>query len=358
MAAAALVALTYAILVPSLRHIHEGHQADTSLSDGSVGLNNVVANADGQLVAVGATIHGQSADNGIFRRSNGGAWTPTGSPEPGAKLTGIAVDGNITAVVGADHSGATVWTRTGTGTWSAAHPLPKAALLEAIAGRAGVFAVVGHSGALPVAAGGEGHRWTASVLPLPEGSTAGLVMSVIAGPTGFVAAGAADTAKGIRPVIWRSTDATSWTLVRLPFNDKAGPGRTNGFAAAVTVAGASTVVVGQVEGLPVAWLETSGMWTTTALPTTSAGSMAMAVVADPTGGFVAAGTVTELGDFQHGIAWTSADGRQWRSTEFPQATTGLRATVATRGGVALIGEHVAGHKGTPLVIAAPAATAD
>lgn len=351
----ALVSLTVAVLMHGLHQIREAHRPVGERADGSVQLEGSVADARGRLLAVGGTVHGQTDESSIFRRTNNGHWSSAGSPEPRAELRGVAAGGGTMAVVGHGHEGSTVWTQTGNALWRVAFRDDLIAYFVGIAGHTGTFAALGTTAdGTPVAVLGEGSDWTKSALPLPEGSTGGTVFSVVASPTEFIVAGAVETAKGSRPVIWRSTTPMAWTLVPLPFDEEPGPRRTSGFATAAAVGDTSMAIVGQVDGRPVSWLENSGLWSTTPLPGSSPGSMVVGLAANPSGGFVAAGTVTGLGDSQHGIAWASRDGRQWRTAVIPQATTGLRAVVVTNGGVVLIGGHLDGRKETPLVVAAPA----
>ena len=112
--AAGLVLLTGAVLVPALGHIHEDHLAP-SPGDGSLGLTHVVVDGSNRLLAVGGTAHGQTFQSAIFMRTSRGDWQSLGTPQAGAMLSAIAVDGQTMAVAGGGQAGSTVWTRTGTG---------------------------------------------------------------------------------------------------------------------------------------------------------------------------------------------------------------------------------------------------
>lgn len=267
-----------------------------------------------------------------------------GLPEGGFVATGyVPPDWQPVSWTSAD--GAT-WSLHSMGTTEFTFPVALAS------GADGTVVAVGHSGGEPVAwTSVDGVAWQRQAIPVfGDGGIAERVMTVAAGPQGYVAAGSVGPELLDRHArFWTSADGIEWQPV--PDDPVA---FANAEVRAVTAFQDGFVAVGVLGTMQdrtgaVAWTSPDGVTWTRADDPAFDGGIAIAVVAAPFGGLVAVGS--DL-DRREAVAWTSPDGRSWTrapgepSRQYPGGYVWMTDVVAIGDAVIGIGEHQGLQRGT------------
>jgi hypothetical protein len=208
-----------------------------------------------------------------------------------------------------------------------------------VAGGAGRWAAVGpHS----VWTSGTGTSWTLAsdqgITPVQAGDQVTVLRRTA---TGFLAAG--HTAAG-GPVVWTSADGTSWRRLGPAQLRLAAPG--GGAVGAITsaaVAGSTTVIAaGTAKGAAV-WRSTNGgdTWSPVTVPASNGAAGPVAGLA-AAGGTLVAIRPGQAGGQADAVAFTSANGRNWK----------FGATIRGPGGTALTVQNVSGGPNGAVISAA------
>jgi hypothetical protein len=180
--------------------------------------------------------------------------------------------------------------------------------------------------------------WQRAAGTAPNGSQR--MLSVTAGPHGFVAVGAAGNAAAA----WTSADAgRTWTEQNVPLP----VGATRAVLQHVASNGRTVVAIGTVlttagQQLPFAASSADGgrTWTEAALPV-PAGRAFVTALTQTGGGFVATGTFGLTPGHQDVVVWTSASGSAWKAvTPGGQGLTGRGIQAIT--GLDVSGPNLAG----------------
>jgi len=205
------------------------------------------------------------------------------------------------------------WTSADGATWSL-HSMGTTEFTFPVAlasGSNGTTVAVGRAGNAPVAwTTVDGTAWQRHAVPvLGEGGIAERMMTIVAGPRGYVAGGSVGPELADRHArFWTSADGSAWEPVP---DDPVS--FANAEVRAITAFEDGFVAVGVVGSMQdrtgsVVWTSPDGVnWTRIDDPAFD-GGIAVAVVAAPFGGLVAVGS--DL-DRREGLAWTSPDGRSW-----------------------------------------------
>lgn len=169
---------------------------------------------------------------------------------------------------------------------------------------------------------------------------------VIGEDTSYLIGGTLDAGGQIDPTVWSSPDGTSWTRLTERFDQRRASTIVDGAQAEV-----GTVLIGHhpAEGFDRSqlWLSADGReWEHIEPPSFSGeGSVFVSsIVAAPSGGFVAVGSLGDADGVFQPASWTSADGRTWSepSTAFEQndldrfISTGFGATHLTTDGAGFV----------------------
>jgi serine/threonine protein kinase len=290
--------------------------------------------AGGEQIAVG------SADGypAIWRKASNGSWALVSSL---SLLSGTTSLTQLTSVthgsagwLAVGFPGPDVFTSADGISWhpasgSIAQDLGSVLSISAAAGSAGY--VIAAAQAKP-GGGCTGDVWWSSNLTswskaydvnLAPGSF--VVLSVAAGPHGFVSVGSRDG----MPVVWTTADGRAWTTRELPVASDLSAGQVYKIAINgnhVVALGTQTTKAGTV---PLAELSNDGgtSWQQRAFVSAGPGTLVTALTA-VTGGFTAAGQFGATG--QAGAAvWTSADGTSWTQSPVSGLTGGGNHTVTT-----------------------------
>jgi hypothetical protein len=177
-------------------------------------------------------------------------------------------------------------------------------------GSDGGIVAVGRSGSSPVAwTSTDGFVWKEHLVPTLGAVVAERMTTVIATTGGYLAGGSVGPELADRHArFWRSTDGATWE----PIADDA-DAFANAEVRAIVAVGDGFIAIGTVGTVQhitgsVAWTSPDGQkWTRVDAPSLTAGR-AVAIVAAPFSGVVAAGS--DLGGHE-ALAWVSVDGRTW-----------------------------------------------
>jgi hypothetical protein len=177
-------------------------------------------------------------------------------------------------------------------------------------GSDGGIVAVGRSGSRPVAwTSADGFEWTEHEVPTLGAAVAERMTTVIATTDGFLAGGSVGPELADRHArFWWSTDGATWEPI--PDDSVA---FANAEVRAIVALDAGFVAIGSVGNVQhitgsVAWTSADGRrWARVDAAAFAAGR-ALAIVAAPFGGVVAAGS--DLGGHE-ALAWVSSDGRTW-----------------------------------------------
>jgi hypothetical protein len=172
-------------------------------------------------------------------------------------------------------------------------------------GSAGAKAAAWHSG--------DGMHWLqAPDQPSLEAAPQIRMTAVVAGPSGFVAAGYVGSLSGpVRAAFWHSADGLSWE--RVPDSGMFADARVAGLAVVVGGAGGDRIVAAGAAGDaqratgPAAWVSDDGIAWRSAGIEGSGAAMMNGVAAGPAG-LVAVGNDA---DSMAGLSWSSRDGEAW-----------------------------------------------
>ncbi len=285
----------------------------------------------GSLIAVGAS----DADLGrIWSSPNGEAWASiSGSLAlDGMRLNSIAVGDQGIVVVGWMDTGAVALFSSDGISWSR-QPLPGShpgSSAMSAAWRAGRFVVVGGGGEPNAAVSwqsDDGRSWTRTFI-VTEGDRESLA-SVVAGPTGFLVAGA----RGGHGTIWSSADGETWIRADLPGSSRADPGRIRFID--------GTIFLPDIDGTM--WTSSNGrQWTRTTVPGFGVGVFDVAAIP---GGLIAVGRSGD-GDEPAVLATAGSDPTAWTAQPIdPARGNALEAAIlmAPDGGSLIgVGMNVAG----------------
>jgi hypothetical protein len=235
--------------------------------------------------------------------------------------------------------------------------------------------VAGSGDLAAVAVSGDDHVVAAGTRRSPDGLRALLVTSLDDGtwrPSSWDGGAASATAaafvgdealaggatfpddRSSRAAVWSGDAGTStWRPSDVPSPD--GARRTSITALAGDPTGGRVVAVGDVDGAPGAWVRDGGTWSFAgSLPDATVPGRHVVAVAFAAGGdgtFLAVGQQTGIGDVQTPIAWSSTDGRTWRTVGVGGSDgTGLvDAFPDEQGRLVAVGNRVAGKRTTPVV---------
>jgi len=159
-----------------------------------------------------------------------------------------------------------------------------------------------------------------------ETSGSSQVLTVAAGPSGFVSAGS----HGNQPAVWTTPDGRAWTMIHLPVPEK-GAGEAGGASAGViqqvAIDGSRVVALGQQTTAsgprPLAELSADGGLTWQLVPFSPPGpdTVITALTAGP-GGFTAAVRSSAASGVLDAAVWTSASGANWTRSAVSGLTGG------------------------------------
>jgi hypothetical protein len=288
----------------------------------------------GGLVAVG--VQEPPAQAVAFSSVDGSHWVSLSgfAGADGSTAIAVASNGNRTAIVGLDGSGAAAWASTG-GAWVAAPRqadllVPYAAgAMTAVTAFAGGFVAGGyrddplHATASAAAwRSQDGLTWTAD--PATDVFAGGRIWGVAVRDGMVVAVGTGGDPNYGPAAAWSWTTATGWRRARI------GPD-ASGAMRAVTAGPAGFVAVGLdgADNGALAWTSPDGI-TWTAVPDQpslhyySLPMRMQAVLATPDG-FVAGGWRSDAGKGSS-VTWTSADGVSWRPPTWEPSFSGGQIT--------------------------------
>jgi hypothetical protein len=288
---------------------------------------NSLAIAGGQQVAVGS-VDGYPA---VWRKASGGSWALVSSlsqvsADPALRaLTGVTHGSAGWLAVGA--RGPVVFTSADGTTWQPASG--PGSITDDLAGVSAAAVAAGPAGYVVVGklvAPGGGcvadvwwspnlASWTRAH-DVNDVTGSSQVLSVAADTHGFVSVGS-DNGK---PAVWTTTDGRSWTTIVLPVP----AGSSSGVLQQVATDGHRVAALGQETtaggGAPFAELSVNGgaSWRQVPFSPAGPGTAFTALTAD-SGGFTAAGQSGEPGQRQI-VIWTSANGTAWAQSQFSGMT--------------------------------------
>jgi len=338
------------------------------------------AGPGGTVVAVGNTNRTRTGQQAlIIRADTAGKLQPVslaaiqGGMIPEVAVNGTAVAGGVQIAVGSANGYPAVWRRAAGGSWTLVSPLSLASADPALAGLSAVthgsagwlavgpgpFVLTSADGmtwrsagaithdlagvsAVQAASGPRGYVIAGKVVQ-PDGScladvwwspdlaswtkahdvneTSGSsqVLTVAAGPSGFVSAGSYEN----QPAVWTTPDGRAWTTVRLP----APAGASAGVIQQVAIDGSHVVALGQQTTAdrirPLAELSADGGQTWQVVPFSAPGpGISFTALTAGSGGFTAALQFSPAGAAPGAAVWTSADGASWTRSAVSGLTGG------------------------------------
>ena len=312
----------------------------TGVAPGSKEALRAAAWRDGWVV-VGVEFEGDGANPRAWLVEDG-EWEPLGSTRPARQFTDVAiVDDRAIASGSLDGAPALFESRSGDD-WRVAwrgdgHTGELSALAAAGDDVVAVGWTMSDTERTAIVLSSDGDSW----VPTDLHSGAWLTAVTAVGDT-FVGAGQLEQQSSA--AVWIRQPDGQWAAVEL-----AAGGAKRSFISAITATQTRVVAVGSIDTGPAAWVRDNGAWSSAiALPRPGHGGFrATSIAATPEGGFVAGGVVIGIGDVMDSIAWSSANGLDWRTRPIPGIDGGVSDLVPSGDRIAALSHRREAKRTTP-----------